>query len=244
MGRLFGNIKGAVKEFRFTYTPTRKSAVSRAILAAVFFLLSVVSIDVVALEEQTSQPSDEDLIQAFNLGFTRGQDSENETTMVVTRFGPTFVFREFGVDTEDKMKLACVLCTPDEALDKALLFGLALNTEKRLAHSDSPAEMDPVSSELVDLATLKKSPISKKLRPTIALVGLGVTAVALGAIFLWLDGQCANNVVDSQGDCQKHHNSKGVGLSLISVGAIIDIGALVWFFWPERNESVEMEESK
>jgi hypothetical protein len=67
-----------------------------------------------------------------------------------------------------------------------------------------------------------------RLRRQIALSGLGVTAAALGGVFLWLDGRCSSDKVDAQGDCEQLHELTGLGWGFIATGVLAEVAVLIW----------------
>ncbi|MDJ0762018.1 MAG: hypothetical protein QNJ97_03435 [Myxococcota bacterium] len=85
--------------------------------------------------------------------------------------------------------------------------------------------------DLTTVETREASNSRSKVRPAVALLGLGLTTAALGGIFLWLDGNCA----DVQ--CKDVHGVGGTGWGLLAGGIAIDAATLIWLFWPEKPAS-------
>ena len=78
---------------------------------------------------------------------------------------------------------------------------------------------------------------AKKLRAASLVGGLGLSAIATGALFMWLDGNCSSNVEDpSTGKCVEQHELTAPGLSLIIGGALTET-LLIWLLWPESDDS-------
>lgn len=68
--------------------------------------------------------------------------------------------------------------------------------------------------------------------------GLGLTAAAIGGVFLWLDNNCATE------DCKYLHDLAPVGWTLVSVGIAVEIGLLLWIFLPRDKTESAMEARK
>jgi hypothetical protein len=76
-----------------------------------------------------------------------------------------------------------------------------------------------------------------KLRSAVALSGLGLSAVALGGIFLWLDGQCSSTKLDTHDNCEEQHDLTGLGWGLIAGGVLVEAAVLIWMLWSDNKMS-------
>jgi predicted secreted protein len=69
----------------------------------------------------------------------------------------------------------------------------------------------------------------------VLLGGLGLTAAAIGGVFLWLDDSCATE------NCEYLHDLAPAGWTLVSMGVAAEIGLLLWLFLPRANTESAME---
>lgn len=78
---------------------------------------------------------------------------------------------------------------------------------------------------------------ARRLRAAALVGGLGLSAIATGTLFMWLDGNCATTKEDpSTGKCVEEHELTAPGLSLIIGGALTET-LLIWLLWPESDVS-------
>ncbi|MFO8073136.1 MAG: hypothetical protein R6V85_14790 [Polyangia bacterium] len=89
----------------------------------------------------------------------------------------------------------------------------------------------------VELGQLEPSfsPATRQ-RLRIALAGLGVAAAAAGAALLAMDGSCASERRDADGDCARLHELRAGGWSLVGAGAAALVGAIAWWLLDRERD--------
>ncbi len=93
--------------------------------------------------------------------------------------------------------------------------------------------------ELAQVDTTKLLPAWKShLRYKLLLGGLGLTAAAIGGVFLGLHDTCATGKDrDAEGNCRELHNLDEAGWSLIATGALSEVMMLIWFLWTNERDT-------
>ncbi|MCP4680337.1 MAG: hypothetical protein GY854_33580 [Deltaproteobacteria bacterium] len=90
-------------------------------------------------------------------------------------------------------------------------------------------------------ATFRKK--KSQLRTGLLLAGLGITAAAIGGVFLWLDGNCGSTAANTDGSCSRSHELTITGWSLVGAGVAIEISTLIWLLLPD-DDSLPSTEKK
>ncbi len=202
--------------------PTHLNLPLCSLALGVFFLTPVAA----AEEYPSVGPADEDISEAFESGF-RYAGHEGEAGLEVARFGPSYVFTALSEEGVAK-EIVCLLCTTEEVLVKARGFGAALHGS--VENAEVPPPLAP--------SDIRKSSVRRKLRPAAVFIGLGLSAVVLGGVFMSLDGECADPA------CGTPHKTKGLGIGLLSAGLAIDVAAIVWLLVPNRENPAFGEGAK
>jgi hypothetical protein len=106
--------------------------------------------------------------------------------------------------------------------------------EKRTVQNIAAGQYLTVDAAAIEVRSQKRDDTRLK----VLVGGLGLTAVAIGGVFLWLDDNCATE------DCKYLHDLAPAGWTLVSIGIAVEIGLLLWIFLPrEKTDSAtETEE--
>jgi hypothetical protein len=94
---------------------------------------------------------------------------------------------------------------------------------------------------VLDLQSSTFAPKSK-LRPALVLGGLGLTAGALGAVFLNFDGQCQAWAEAPSNQCREFYNFKAAGWAAIGTGIAVELGMVIWLLIANGEEGLSFKE--
>ncbi len=106
--------------------------------------------------------------------------------------------------------------------------------EKRTVRNISVGQQLAVDAAAIEVRSQKRD--DTKLKVLVG--GLGLTAAAIGGVFLWLDDNCATE------DCKYLHDLAPAGWTLVSIGIAVEIGLLLWIFLPREKTDSATETEK
>ncbi len=211
----------------------RESCTNGPPIAAAVFITALLVMPCVALGD-AADTRDDDIESAFKLGASTNARLEIEhhgaTTLLTghLRIG----------DNEESLDLVCMLCTEEEVLSTARSMGVRLAAAAEGKEAPSSTADEPAPE--IEFALSAQVPEDRtKLRISVVVAGLGAAVAAAGGAFLAMDGDCASESVDQDGDCEKLHNGAPVGWTLVSVGAVAFIVGLVAAIATSRNREKE-----
>lgn len=172
-------------------------------------------------DDQGTGSADPALEEAFVRGFLAGQESGHSAALGISRFGQHLRLKASVDGEETGLSVECLLCSADEGLTAARSLGASA-----AAAASGEVRLEPGQELDMDVPAPKQRR-PRFLRGAIAAAGLGLSAVATGAIFLWLDGNCASALVDAEGDCELTHDLAAAGWSVVATGIAAEAVALI-----------------
>lgn len=206
---------------------TKGSPMAAALIAALLVMPSAARGDEV-------DTRDDDIVSAFKLGASANARLEIEHHGATTALTGNL---RIG-DNDESMNLVCMLCTDEEVLATARSMGVRLAAAAQ--GKEAPATMADEPASKNEFAKSAQVPEDRtRLRVSVVVAGLGAAVAAAGGAFLAMDGDCATDRVDQDGDCAKLHNGAPVGWTLVSVGAVAFIVGLVAAIATSRNREKE-----
>ncbi len=209
---------------------TKLAPMAAAVLILIAALLAIPSV----ARGDAPDKRDDEIVSAFRLGASANARLEIEHHGATTALTGSL---RIG-DKDESLNLVCMLCTDEEVLSTAHSMGARLaaaagGTEAPISMADEPAP----TSGFAELGRVPKD--RTRLRISVVIAGLGAAVAAAGGAFLAMDGDCATELVDQDGDCEKLHNGAPVGWALVSVGAVAFIVGLVAAIATSRNRQEE-----
>jgi hypothetical protein len=228
-----------------------KKANRRRLISLVLIVLSAICFDAEDGVAAALAESGEIALQ-LNDAFRTGLNGfrENDLSISAMRFGHHWTLE--GKDPAGRAveRLTCLLCTEQEAISLAAFLGGAIR-KKFEAKSPSQEEVDssiatisidgaPVphysTTKRTDTASIQDVPNAdhaKQFRWAAVLAATGASSAAIGGVFLWMDGNCANST------CSEVHSLKAPGIGLLVSSALLETAAVLLFSIRRKKEALK-----
>jgi hypothetical protein len=228
-----------------------RQANRRRLSGCVLVILSVICFDAGDGAAATPVESDEisrQLNDAFRIGLNGFRDTD--LSLFAARFGHHWTLEGKDSTGREVERLTCLLCTEPEAISLAAFLGSAIRKQAE-GESTSTDEVDssiatisingtivPLYSpkKRTDISSIQEVPRTNRslqFRWAAILAAGGASAAAVGGVFLWMDGNCANST------CSELHSLKGPGIGLLVSSALLETAAVLLFTIRRKKEALK-----